>query len=308
MPKDIVTISTVAFRTRWGDKQANLSRIAGFAEAAARQGADIVVFPEMALTGYDVEPGVEPEQAMQYRLAERLEDGPSIRALSCLARERGIFLMWGMPLLGGRTRLADGSERDLIHNALVIACPDGHVLAYRKMHLPEPEPTWATPGDEPLVLDTPWGPVGVGICYDSYRFPELSRYYAAKGCRIYVNATAHAHVHGRGLGDKSLEVMAIREDLYVVTANLAGPDRTNWFYGGSSIIGPSVRTSECHYYAGMPFLAQGADEQALYTATVDLSLAGRRLFRAHADCGPDWRPDVYRRMLDDVLADPDLGA
>lgn len=308
MVKDIVTISTVSLRPRWADKRRNLARIAGIAEASARHGSDIIVFPEMALTGYDVEPGVEPEQTMQYRLAECLEDGESVRELAQLSCDRGIFVLWGMPLRGGRTQTPDGRELDVIYNALVVACPDGRVLAYRKMHLPDPEPTWATRGDEPLIVGTPWGPIGVGICYDSYRFPELSRYYAAKGCRVYVNATAHAHVHGRELGDKALETIAMREGIYVVTSNLAGPDKTNWFYGGSSIIGPSVRVAECHYYAGMPFLAEGADEQGVYTATIDLSLADRQLFRDRpGQGGPDWRPDVYRHMLDDVLADPAFG-
>ena len=71
MAKDIVTISTVSLRPIWGDKKANLSRISGFAEAAARAGSNIVVFPEMALTGYDVEDGVAPKDSMQHRLAER---------------------------------------------------------------------------------------------------------------------------------------------------------------------------------------------------------------------------------------------
>ena len=306
MAKDIVTISTVSLRPIWGDKKANLSRISGFAEAAARAGSNIVVFPEMALTGYDVEDGVAPKDSMQHRLAERLEDGPSIYELAELARTRGIYILWGMPLRGATTAAGEGA--DVVYNALVVACPDGEVLAYRKMHLPDPEPTWATRGDDPLIVDTPWGPIGVGICYDSYRFPELSRYYAAKGCRIYINATAHAHVHGRELGDKALETIAMREGIYVVTSNLAGPDKTNWFFGGSSIIGPSARVAEAHYYAGMPFLAEGADEQGIYTATIDLTLAKRQLFCDRpGQGGPDWRPDIYRRMLDNVLSDPNFG-
>lgn len=40
------------------------------------------------------------------------------------------------------------------------------------------------------MFETPWGPVGIEICYDSYQFPELMRYYVSKGMRLYLNPTA----------------------------------------------------------------------------------------------------------------------
>ena len=55
MKKDIITVSTVTFNATWGDKAKNLNRIKGYIEAAAKKGSDFVVFPEMALTGYDDE-------------------------------------------------------------------------------------------------------------------------------------------------------------------------------------------------------------------------------------------------------------
>ena len=153
-----------------------------------------------------------------------------------------------------------------------------------------------------MIVTTPWGPVGVGICYDAYRFPELSRYYAAKGCRIYVNATARAESSGADFGNKTLEVTAVREGLFVVTANLCGRCGSNVFMGGSSIIGPSRRKSEPHYYAGLPFGASGADEAGTHLATIDLALADRALFcEDEATGGMRWRPKCYQSMLDDVL-------
>ena len=49
--KDIIKVSTVAFNAKWGDKDTNLSRMLGYMEAAAAEGSNLVVFPEMALTG-----------------------------------------------------------------------------------------------------------------------------------------------------------------------------------------------------------------------------------------------------------------
>lgn len=295
--QDIVTIAAVSFHALWGDKERNLSRIEGYMRAAARRGADMVVLPEMALTSYDVEPDVPAGERMQARLAEPV-DGPSATSLAAYAQELGIYAFVGMPTID------DG----VLHNSLLAFTPEGLGAVYHKMHLPHPEPLWAARGEGPSVLETPWGPVGLGICYDSYRFPELPRYYAAKGCRIYVNSTAHALCHGSGLHDKALQVTAIREGMFVVTANLCGKDVTNWFDGSASILGPSQRTSDAHYYAGGPFTAPDACEEGMVLATVDLALADRSLFCENPEVGaPDWRPDRYRLMLDDVLADGEAG-
>lgn len=134
--------------------------------------------------------------------------------------------------------------------------PEGLAGDYHKMHLPAPEPNWATRGDAPFILDTPWGPVGCAICYDNYCFPELMDYYVAKGCRLCINSTALAHCHGKCLGDKTLQAQVIREGVFIASANLGGLDKDNYFWGGSSIIGPSAKTWEPHYYAGMPFTAE----------------------------------------------------
>lgn len=301
MYKDIITISTVTLAPMWGQKERNLNRIEGYIEAAAKRGSDLVLFPEMGLTGYDDETDVELEQKMQYRLAEE-PSGHACTELAELAKGLGIYAFVGMPI---REPSGLPGTPDTIYNGLAAFSPEGLVGVYRKMHLPNDEPNWATRGDSPMIVDSPWGPIGLGICYDSYRFPELSRYYAAKGCRLYLNPTALAFGPGRAtFGSAALEAIAIRDGMFVVSANLGGQDLLNRFWGGSSIIGPGSRDSEAHYYAGMPFTADGASEEAMYTATVDLALAKRQLFRKNARIGAsDWRPDRYLEMLQDVLAD-----
>lgn len=300
MYKDIITISTVTFNAFWGDKEANLNRIEGYMEAAAKKGSDLVVFPEMALTSYDDEPDKPVAEKMQHKLAETVP-GPSTERIAGLAKKLGLYVVMGMPI-------RDDEKADVVYNGLAIFSPEGIAGAYHKMHLPAPEPNWATRGDKPFILDTPWGPVGCAICYDTYCFPELMRYYAAKGCRLYVNSTALAHCHGPRLGDATLEAAVIREGIFIVSSNLGGLDVDNWFWGGASIIGPSRKTWETHYYAGMPFTAEGADEEAMYTATIDLALATRGLFKDNPSVGgTDWRPDKYIGMYQDALADESYG-
>lgn len=53
--KDVIKVSTVAFNAKWGEKERNLNRMTGYIEAAASEGSNIIIFPEMGLTGYDDE-------------------------------------------------------------------------------------------------------------------------------------------------------------------------------------------------------------------------------------------------------------
>lgn len=70
MVKDVIKVSTVAFNAKWGDKEKNLNRMKGYIEAAASEGANLIVFPEMALTGYDDEEDKAKPDKMQSKLAE----------------------------------------------------------------------------------------------------------------------------------------------------------------------------------------------------------------------------------------------
>lgn len=300
MIKDIINLSVVTFNSIWGDKEKNLNRIKGYIECAARKGSHFVVFPEMCLTGYDDESDKDKKDKIQTLLAETIP-GPATNEIEVLAKKYDIYIIFGMPE-------RDANDPTVIYNALAIFSPDGLVGSYRKMHLPAPEPNWATRGDKPFILDTPWGPVGCAICYDSYCFPELMRYYASKGCRLYINSTALAKCHGKRLGTTTLEAAVIREGIYIASANLGGLDVYNYFWGGSSIIGPSRKTWEPYYYAGHKFTDEIADESEMFTATIDLSLATRFLFKHNPSINDtDWRPDKYIGMFEDSISDSNYG-
>lgn len=296
--KDIIKISTVAFNAKWGDKQSNLNRMLGYIEAAASEGSNLVVFPEMGLTGYDDEPDKPKSEKMQSKLAE-LVPGPSAQAIAQKSSELGIYVAFGLPE-------RDPDDPSVIYNAACVCGPEGIIGSYRKIHLPFPEPHWATRGDKPFIFETPWGPIGLAICYDTYCFQELMRYYAAKGCRLYVNCTALAKCHGVALGSTTLEAGSIVNQIYIVSSNLAGKDLYNDFWGGSSIIGPSTKFWEAEYFAGYPFTDPKAAENKMYTASVDLTLATREKFEPNALIGgaTDFRPAIYQSLYEDLLQDP----
>ena len=118
MYKDVLTVAVVSYQPSWGDKEKNLNRIAGFAECAAKRGADIVLLPETALSGYDV---VDPEggECMHHRLAEPI-GGPACQKLGETAKEHGIYIAFGLPERGD-----DGA----VYNSAAVIGPDGDVRA-----------------------------------------------------------------------------------------------------------------------------------------------------------------------------------
>lgn len=298
MSEDIIKIATVSFNAKWGQPEVNLPRILGYIKAAASEGVNLIVFPETALTGYDDEADKPFREKMQYRVAESIP-GPSSGKVAELTKQYGMYAVFGMVE-------RDKDNADTLYNAAVVCGPNGYIGTYRKIHLPDPEPHWATRGEDPLLFDTPWGPIGVAICYDNYCFPEIERYYAAKGARLCINCTALPQRHGREVGSTTLEANVIQNQIYVVSSNLAGLDRDNVFWGGSSIIGPSTRHWEVDYYAGCKFTDQLAAVNKIYVATIDLTMANRALFVKNPLIGgaTDFRPALYRRLADDLLKDP----
>jgi len=299
--KDIVTLSVVNFAPDWGNKAGNRSRIIGYIEAAARSGSDMVVFPEMALTGYDDEPEVPKEKKMQTLNAEAVP-GPASEALAEVTKKYGIYAIVGMPI-------RDNNDPVIVYNGTVICGPDGIVGCYHKIHLALNEPHWATRGQNlPFIFDTPFGKVQSAVCYDSYSFPEMYRYARAKGARLFLNSTACATDGVRSIFQKVLERQCSMNVICVASANLVGKDLTNSFFGGSQILVPAATRGKVDLAAGHTFDSGEGLSPGMYTATIDLSAAANAgrlpLFERNPKVGaPDWRPEIYLKMYEAVLAD-----
>jgi predicted amidohydrolase len=191
---------------------------------------------------------------------------------------------------------------ETVYNSCVVAGPEGLIGSYQKIHPYETENRCFAKGDSPFLFDTPWGPVSVGICYDTYQFPELMRYYASKDARLYLNPTAliediNLACSREGFLDyyiKTLEYGVICNAIFIASANLTGFDDFNYFAGASMIIGPRVSPfcdTQAACYAGSP----DNTEEGLSIAKIDLSLAKRTIFVNNSITGvPDYRPDLYK--------------
>lgn len=307
---DIVTVAVVNFRQIWGNTESNEQRIIGFTRQAAKRGADIIVFPEMALMGYDNETDVPKAEKMQLKDAQT-SNGPSIRAISQITEEYGVYAVFGMA-----ERNSD--NEDIVYNAAAVCGPEGFIGTYRKLHPALEEQCWCTRGDEPFMFDTKWGPIAIGICYDSYNFHELARYYAAAGARLYLNPTA---VGGGPLFDwkeyymDGLKQIVNSSEIFVASANLTGfamvdeetggsndnmTKHGTYFGGGSVILGPGIG-DKIHVYAG----DVNSMEEKIFMETIDLSLAARRNFKVDQITGrPDYRPELYIKLNQKLMETP----
>jgi predicted amidohydrolase len=159
--------AVVQFAPEPGDVAANLERIAQ--AMTALPGADLVVFPELAVCG------PADDRGAAERLAETIP-GPSTERLRKIAASAGAYLVAGLVE-------RDGEGGQLFNSAVLIG-REGVAGTYRKLHLTEEDRRWATPGDRGLpTFDTTLGRIGLLIGYDAL-FPEAARSLAVEGADI----------------------------------------------------------------------------------------------------------------------------
>ena len=274
--QETVSLACINFHTEWGDKAANLSKMKTFTVEAARQGNNMIVFPELALSGYecseDVEGGTGSCQ-MHRELAEVIP-GPSTEKMRELARELNVYIIFGMPE-------QDKINSDAHYISSVVIGPEGILGSYRKLHLaPLPRFTESIcffPGDEVPVWKTRYGVIGVLICYDFYFFPELARIMTLKEATLLINTTGSVAGPGKPYFIVQQTGSRATENLvYAASANLVGKERTKTFYGHSVIAGPLTPRPAFVF-------AEGGETEEIVSATLSFS----RL-RAYAEL-LDWK-------------------
>lgn len=285
-----MSIAIVNFSVKSGDKATNLKRIGEFVEEAAHQGANLILFPEMSLTGYDyyIDDSVKNENKLE--LAETVP-GEATDYISELTKQHKLYAVFGMP-----EREIEGGH---IFNSAAVAGPEGFIGVYRKIHPYDKENKWCVQGDKPFMFNTPWGPIGIGICYDTYHFPELMRYYAWKGCRLYLNLTAviRETVVEDALQEGYLIYLksgVLMNHIFIASSNLVGLDLKNTFGGGSILLGPQVVSNDTIAYSSCYGGDIECDYERMYISKIDLALAKRTIFENNPyTAKPAFRPDLY---------------
>ncbi|WP_109513523.1 carbon-nitrogen hydrolase family protein [Pseudomonas ovata] len=205
------------------DIDANLARLARQAEAAAQQGAQLLVCPEMFLTGYNI------GAAAVQRLAQPAE-GEAARQIARIARHTGVAIAYGYPERGEDGRL---------YNAAQLIDAHGNRLGnYRKTHLfGDLDKNMFSAGDDqfPLIELDGWR-LGLLICYD-VEFPEAVRRLALAGAGLIVVPTANMMPFDF-VCEVTVRARAFENQCYLAYVNYCGQEDTVHYCGLSSLNGP----------------------------------------------------------------------
>ena len=236
------------------DMQVTLERAAGMAREAAAQGADMLQFAEFFscyhVDNEGIHTGPLPEEAH-----------PALPLFANLAQELGVWFDLGsltVPAPDGRA-----------YNRQYVIDDQGIVRAtYEKIHLFDVdlggddryrESASLAPGERAVVTDTPWGRMGLSICYD-VRFPQLFRDYAKAGAKILSIPAAFTRTTGQAHWHNLLRSRAIENGCYVIAAAQCGDHPGNrQTFGHSLIIDPWGEV-----------LADAGTDPGFVTAEIDL--------------------------------------
>jgi predicted amidohydrolase len=287
-----VTLACINFETAWGDKAANLKKMRSFITKAATIGNNIIIFPELALTGYECSEDIGHDRKscrMHQELAETIP-GPSTQEMAQLAKERDVYIIFGMPE-------QDIANSDIRYISSVIISPEGIMGAYRKLHLgPWPRFTESrcfSPGDSVPVWRTRYGNIGILICYDFYFYPELARIMVLKEATLLVNTTASATGPGKPYYIVQQTGCRATENLvYAASANLVGKERTKSYYGHSVIAGP-------HYPKPAFVFAEGGETEEIVSAT--LSFKRLETYRNRLNWKNDRQSQLINKEMQKVV-------
>ena len=204
---DPLRVALAQINATVGDIAGNAAKIAGHTAAARDEGAALVVFPELSLSGY-------PPEDLLLKTAFLEEAGAALEDLA--AQTRGIVALVGFP----------ESAEDVYNSAAVLA--DGEVAAvYRKMYLPNygvfDEQRYFQSGAEAAIFELNGIPIGLSICEDIWEPGPPAMSEALAGAQLIVNLSASPYRAGYGRGRERMLVQRALDNLAsIVFVNTVG--------------------------------------------------------------------------------------
>lgn len=243
------------------DIPANLETAAAFAREAKAAGADLIAFPEnvayMAPDGRSVREAAKTEA-----------DHPALAAFQAVARELQCWLLVGSLAI-------DAGEVDgrVANRTFVIDAEGATVAAYDKIHMFDVslaggesyrESDTYRPGAEARLVQTPFGGIGLSICYD-LRFPALYRALARAGADMIAVPSAFTRATGEAHWHTLLRARAIETGCYVFAPAQCGTHpRGRKTFGHSLVVDP---------WGGI--VAEAGDRPGVIAAEIDLAAVAR---------------------------------
>jgi len=264
------TLALGQIEPRVCDKAYNIKRMREQAAKAAKSECDLIVFPEMSLTGYVC-------RDLIYKVSEPVR-GPSMDKLQGIAREHNLHIVLGMP--------EESGARGIIHNSSVLLSPAGVVGVYRKMYLPThsvfEEKRYFRPGHEIQTFDTAIGNIGMLICYDLF-FPEIARLLTVAGAQIVICISASPSGR-RDYFETLTKARAIENSVFLAYVNLVGIEDGLQFWGGSHVLSPEGKLLTKAKY----------NEEDLVSARIDYE--DLRRARTFLPTLKDLRPELFESL------------
>lgn len=228
---DKLIVSAVSTVNQIGQPEAALDHMRTWAKAAAQQGAELVLFPELNVTGYI-------QHAIARQFAETIP-GPSTEKAVLLARDLGITLACGLV----------EREQDQYYCTHILVNGDGLIGKQRKIHTPvQEQPFWGM-GSSIEVMEISKAKIGIAICRDSF-FDEMTRTLYFKGAEVVLMPFGYYNVPRSRYLKESIHGMSIvkacwTNGYYALVCNSAGDrEASTWepngsrFPGWSGVIGP----------------------------------------------------------------------
>jgi omega-amidase len=217
-----ITIALAQTSPVLNDNEENLRRMISIIQRiCSEQPTDLIVFPELAVSGY--------ECGLNFtRLAERVT-GHAVSYLAGKAAEFSVHLVFGLPV--------KEKVESILYNAVVFIGPDGELLGdYRKLHLRGEERLAFRPGYRMPVFETQFGPIGIMIGWD-LAFPEVARSLTLDGADMILVAGSWEAANMEEWRAYTA-ARACENAVYLAAANRVGEEPSYSFGGGSVLVGP----------------------------------------------------------------------
>jgi predicted amidohydrolase len=231
-----ISVATVQMKPELGQTEDNLIKMSEFiARIATEQPVDLVIFPELITTGYEVGP--------RFPQLAQLVPGPTVNLIAQRASEFGVHVAFGM--------VSKEKVESILYNTAILIGPDGDLIGqYHKVHLRGEERIAFRPGYRLDVFETAFGTVGMMIGWD-LAFPEVARSLTLEGAELLAVCANWEQPHA---DEWRVYLLArARENaVFVAAANRVGEEPSYTFFGQSSIVGPLGKV-----YANVDEAAEG---------------------------------------------------
>lgn len=215
-----ITIACVQFQPQLNEPEDNIMKMAAIVrDIGTKQRTDLVIFPELATTGF--------ENGLHFtELAQRVP-GPAVNVMAKRAADFNTHILFGLP--------TKQKVESVIYNSAVMVGPDGDVFGeYRKVHLRGEERLPFREGFKYRIFETGFGLVGVMLGYELY-YPEVARSLALEGADLICCLANWEQSQMREWRALSV-ARAIENNVPIAAVNRCGEDVTLTFGGDTAVI------------------------------------------------------------------------